>query len=101
MSAANLLGGAVSVPQPKLADLGSWSGQSAAMVAGTVSVAIPFLPASAAVLLSAVGTGVAQANAGALSYQITTPGAAGATLVIYSTNNADTRAVSYLCVATA
>lgn len=96
MSAANLLSGAASVPVAKLVDLGPWSGVSAAMVAGSVALAVPFLPATAGVVATPAGAG-----AGVLSYAIANPGLAGAILTITSSNGADVRPVSFLCFQTA
>jgi hypothetical protein len=96
MSAANLLAGGVAIPQPKLADLGAWSGVSAAMAAGSVAIVIPFLPTSAGVLATPIGAG-----AGVLSTGVANAGAANATLTITSSNGADVRQVAYLCFATA
>ena len=96
MSVANLLDGSVAVPVSKLSAEG-WRG-SATLVAGTVAVSVPFLPANALVFATAVGA-LGVANSADIGAVIANGGLATATITLSSFNAGDTRVVNWLALA--
>lgn len=64
------------------------------MASGTVVVSNTLITSTSRVQLTPVGTGVAQANAGSLSYSLQT----GTGFTIYSTNVLDARAVAWIII---
>lgn len=100
MSTANIVSYLPASPATALSRLaqkpaGFYTG-SATLAAGTIAVTVPGLPKSAVIVVSPVGAGVAEANAGALSVSaVANPGAANAAFTIYSTEAADVRVVNW------
>ena len=74
---------------------------SATLAAGTVTVTVPGLPASAIVLLQPVSAAVGASNDALSVGAIANAGAANASFTIYSSDNTDVRVVKWLVVLTA
>jgi hypothetical protein len=98
MSYANTFGvsSALAVNTSKFSYAGS-----ATLVAGTVDVTVPFVPASAVVLLQPVGTAVGAGNDTLSVSAIADPGEATASFSIFSSDNTDVRVVKYVVLLTA
>lgn len=99
MSCANLLNGSASVPVSELNVVSQWAGQTT-LVAGTKTITVPFLPASAVILLSPISAAVGATNDALGVGAVANAGLVNASFTIYSSDAADVRDVKYVIVGT-
>ena len=103
MSAAQLLGGAIPLKTASLtvsadaSGVSAWAG-SATLVAGTVAVTAPYLPANSTILLSPINTTTGATNDALSVGAVSNAGLVNAGFAIYSSDTGDVRAVKWVAI---
>jgi hypothetical protein len=103
MSAAQLLGGAIPLKTASLAvfadpsGVSAWAG-STTLVAGTVSVTAPYLPANSTILLSPINDATGATNDALSVGAVSNAGASNAAFAIYSSDTGDVRVVKWVAL---